>query len=123
MEHTVLVKDVLPYIWVWTVMIAFILLALVYHLWRFGKKYPEIFNSDTTAEDNQSKIQKTELRRQYGNKSMLSISIIFVWVIGIVAICCGFDSSVMTRQGWFLLAFAACAILWILSSMRRKPRK
>ena len=123
MEQEVLLKDVLPYIWVWTVMIAFILLALAYHLWRLGKKYPEIFNSDTTAENSLSKIQKAELQRQYNNKSMLSITIIFVWMIGIVAICCGFDSSAMTKQGWFLLIFAICAILWILSLLQRKPRK
>ena len=121
MEQEVLLKDVLPYIWVWTLAIVCILSVLAYRLWRFGKKYPEIFKPDTTAEDKQLLIQKAELRRQYNNQSMISIAVIFVWTIGMVVICFGFAGSAPTIQGWGILVFAICIILWILSMIQRKP--
>lgn len=123
MEQEVLLKDVLPYIWVWTVAIACILSVFAYRIWRFGKKYPEIFKPDTTSEDKQLRIQKAELRRQYNNKSMVSISIIFVWMIGIVVICLRIESKAPTSQGWFILSLAVLGILLILTSFIRKPKK
>ncbi|MBO6281957.1 MAG: hypothetical protein J6N49_05460 [Alphaproteobacteria bacterium] len=123
METEVLAKDVLPYIQVWTLAIIFVLLILTYHLWHFGKKYPEIFQEDTSAEDQKIRLRKAELRRRYNNKSMLSISVIFIWMIGMVGICFGFESSALTAQGWGILALAVYAVLWVLSMLQRKPKK
>lgn len=126
MEHEVLLKDVLPYIWVWTLAIVAVLSVLAYRLWRFGKKYPEIFKPDTTAEDRQSRLQKAELRRQYNNQSIASLAFIFVWPVGMVVICFGSAGSTLgsalTIQGWFMIVFAICIILWVLSMVQRKPK-
>ena len=123
MEQEVLLKDVLTYICVWTLAIACILLVLAYCLWQFGKKHPEIFQQDTAIRDKQKLLQKAELQRQYHNKSMLSISIIFVWIIGMILICFGFERSSLPTQGWFLLVFSVCCILWVLSLIKRKHGK
>ena len=115
MEQEILFKDVLPYIEIWTFAIVFLISALTYSIWRIGKKHPEIFKPDTTAENKQTLLQREDLRRQYNNKCMLSVSFVFVWMIGIAAICLCFDKSELTTQGWFILLFAAVAILWIWS--------
>lgn len=122
MEQEVLLTDVLPYIWGWTLGIALIILMQAYRLWRFGKKYPEIFKQETTIKDKQLCSQKNELQRQYHNQSMISISVIFVWIIGMVLICFSFDGNALTNQGWFILILAICIILWILSMIKRKPK-
>lgn len=123
MEPDVLLRDVLPYIWAWTLTIAFVLLILAYWLWRFGKQHPEIFQPYTTSADNQMRRQKAELQRQYNNKSMLSISVIFIWMIGMVVICFGFDGLQQTFQGWFIVVFAVLIIIWIVSMIQRKPKE
>ena len=122
MKQEVLLSNVLPYIQVWTLTIIWILLVLTYRIWRFGKQHPEIFQQDTAIRDKQKLLQKAELQRQYHNKSMLAISIIFVWIIGMVMICFGFERS-SQPQGWYLQALSVCTILWILSLLQRKLKK
>lgn len=121
MEQDILLKDVLPYIWAWTLTIAFVLLVLAYRLWCFGKQHPEIFQPDATSADKQMCRQKAELRRQYHNQSMISISFIFIWVIGMIAICFGFNGFQLTFQGWFVVGFAVLIIIWMLSMIQCKP--
>lgn len=123
MGQEVLLKDVLPYMWYWTFVIALILLIQAYRLWRFGKKHPEIFQPDTTAEDKRLLFQKAEWRRCYQNQSMLSLSIAFVWIIGIVIISIGFDNASPHNQGWFLVGLSFFMILWVLSLIKRKPKE
>ena len=122
MEKEVLLKDILPYIEVWTWTIILIMSVLVYQIWRFQKQHPEIFQSDTTAEDKRWLKEKAEMRRQYHNQAILSFSVVFVWMIGMVVICF-FAGSVSTTQGWFIVVFAVCAILWVLSLVQHKPKK
>ncbi|MBR1605542.1 MAG: hypothetical protein IJ660_05505 [Alphaproteobacteria bacterium] len=121
MKQEVLLSNVLPYIQVWTLTIISILLVLTYRIWRFGKQHPEIFQQNTAIRDKQKLLQKAELQRQYHNKSMLAISVIFVWIIGMAVICFGFERALLLIQGWFLLVFAACCILWVVSLIKRKP--
>ena len=123
MKQDVLLRDVFPYIEIWTLLIAAILAALAYHIGCFGKKYPEIFRPDTTAEDKRLLLQKEELRRQYNNKSMMSFSVIFVWMIGMFLICFGFNGFASTMQGAFIFVFSVCILLWIVSLIQRKPKK
>lgn len=118
-----LVKDVLSYIQIWTGMVIIFLLGIITHLWRFKRRHPEISEPDTTADDKQWLHHKNELRRQYYNKSMLSVSVVFVWIIGIVIICFDFDYSAISNQGWFLLGFAVIVILWVLSMTQQKKQK
>ena len=99
------------------------LLTMIVYFRRFQKQHPEIFQPDTTADDKQWLHHKNELRRQYYNKSMLSISVVLVWMIGMVVICFGFDASAITNQGWFLLGFAVIVILWVLSMTQHKKQK
>ena len=122
MKQEVLLSNILPYIQVWTLTIISILLVLTYRIWRFGKQHHEIFQQNTAIRDKQKLLQKAELQRQYHNKSMLAISIIFVWIIGMVVICFGFEKSSLPTQGWFLLVFAVCCILWVVSLIKRKPK-
>ena len=120
MKQEVLLSNVLPYIEIWTFAIIAVLSVLTYRIWRFGKQHPEIFQRDTAIRDKQKLLQKAELQRQYHNKSMLSISIIFVWIMGMVVICFGFEGTLLPTQGWFLLAFALCCLLWVLFLIKRK---
>lgn len=122
MEHMVLFTDICPYIVVWTFVIILILLVFVCKIWRFGKKHPEIFRPDTTAEDKQMRIMKAELRRRYTNKLMQSLLLIFIWMIGVIAICFAPNSSTLSGQAWFILAYAMCGILWVLLFIQRKPK-
>ena len=118
----VLFKDVLSYITGWTTFIILVMLWFTYRIWQFGKKHPEIFQPDTTAEDKQKLLQKAELRRQYHNKSILAVLTAFVWVIGIVVICLNFDRSAATGQSWFLLVFATLAVIWIILQIKGKKK-
>lgn len=123
MEQEVLFKDVQLYIVGWTIFILFVLLVLTYRIQRFGKKHPEIFQPDNTREDKQKLLQKAEWRRQYHNQTMVAISTMFVWMIGIIVICLHFDSSTATGRSYFLLVFTALAGVWILSQIKRKQKK
>ena len=127
MEHEVLLKDALPYIevWtvVWTVAIIAILLILACHIWRFGKKHPEIFQKDADTDEKNAASQKAELRRQYHNKTMISMSVAFIWAIGMLVICYAFDGSTLKNQAWFLLIIIVASVLWVLSMIKRKPQK
>ena len=123
MEHAVLVKDVLPYIEVWTIAIIAILSALACHIWRFGKKHPEIFLPDADTDKKDVAAQKEELCRQYHNKTMISMLIAFIWAIGMLVICYAFDGSTSKNQGWFMLIILAVIVLWVLSMIKRKPQK
>ena len=123
METEIMFADVRPYIMIWTYLIVAFLLAMLCYFWRFKKQHPEVFQPDTTADDKQWLHHKNELRRQYYNKSMLSVSVVFVWIIGIVVICFDFDYSAISNQGWFLLGFAVIVILWVLSMTQQKKQK
>ncbi len=123
MKTEIMFADVRPYIMIWTYLIVAFLLVMLCYFWRFKKQHPEVFQPDTTADDKQWLHHKNELRRQYYNQSMLSISVVFVWMIGMVVICFGFDGSAITNQGWLLLCFAFVAILWVLSMMQQKIKK
>ena len=123
MKTGIMFADVRPYIMIWTYVIVVFLLAMLCYFWRFKKQNPEVFQPDTTADEKQWLQHKNELRRQYYNKSMLSISVVFVWMIGIVIICFDFDYSAISNQGWFLLGFAIIAILWVLSMTQQKKQK
>ena len=123
MKTGIMFADVRPYIMIWTYVIIVFLLAMLCYFWRFKKQNPEVFQPDTTADEKQWLQHKNELRRQYYNKSMLSISVVFVWMIGIVIICFDFDYSAISNQGWFLLGFAIIAILWVLSMTQQKKQK
>ena len=120
MEQIVLVKDVIPYIQTWTFIIIVILIGFTYHIWRFGRRHPKTLKADTNAEDAR---KKSELRRHYRNISMLALSTIFLWIIGMAIIFLKFDSSASTGQSWFLLIFAVFAIAWLLSFIQRRPKK
>ena len=122
MTQEILFKDILPYLQLWTGIVILILLISAYRIWRFGKQHPEIFQPDTTAESKDLRIRKAELRKLYNNKSMMSISVIFVWIIGVVLICYVFDFSAMDARGWFLLLFAVFAVLWVISSLQQKSK-
>jgi len=121
MEQDVLLKDVLPYIEVWTGIAIVVLLISAYKLWNFSRKHPEIFQADKTSDTPAQRSEKAELRRQYNNKLVLYLSFIFVWVIGMVAICFGFNSFQLTFQEWSLLTLSVLIIIWILSMLKRKP--
>lgn len=123
MKTEIMFADVRPYIMIWTYLIVAFLLAMLCYFWRFKKQHPEVFQPDTTADDKQKIAQKNELRRQYYNKSILSVSVVFVWIIGIVIICFDFDYSAISNQGWFLLGFAVIVILWVLSMTQQKKQK
>ncbi|MBR1648016.1 MAG: hypothetical protein IJ689_00265 [Alphaproteobacteria bacterium] len=117
MEQEVLLEDVLPYIQLWTLAVAAVLLVMSYRLWHFSKQHPEIFKADKTNDDKRASLEKADLRRRYNNESMLSLSVIFIWVIGMVLICFNFSSP--TPQGWFLLVFAVCAVLWVCMALKK----
>lgn len=123
MKTEIMFADVRPYIMIWTGFVIMFLLTMIVYFRHFQKQHPEVFQPDTTADDKQRIAQKNELRRQYHNQSMLSISVVFVWMIGVVVICFGFDGSAITNQGWFLLGFAVIVILWVLSMMQQKIKK
>ena len=116
----ILLKDVLPYIQMWTGVIIAVLIMVIYYFWRFERQHPEIFQPDTTADDKQWLYQKAELRRQYHNKTMMSFVIVFVWMLGMVLICLGFSP---TQSGWFMLFFIGLIILWVVSLMQHKSKK
>ena len=118
----ILFLDVLPYIGVWTFANAFVLALLTYYFWRFGKKHPEIFQPDRKGEDQRQLLQKESLRQEYHNKSLIALSIIFVWMIGLVTIFFVFDPSTISIQEWFVLVVAICAVLLILSNMQGKSK-
>ena len=115
--NEVLLKDVMLYIQIWTGAIIFFLFGMLYYFWRFKKQHPEVFQPDTTVEDKRWRQQKAELQRQYNNKVMLSLAVVFIWIIGMMLICNNFAS---TGRGWFLLVYALCAALWVMSLMRKK---
>ena len=121
MKTEIMFADVRPYIMIWTGFVIMFLLTMIVYFRHFQKQHPEVFQPDTTADDKQWLHHKNELRRQYYNKSMLSVSVVFVWIIGIVIIC--FDYSAISNQGWFLLGFAVIVILWVLSMTQQKKQK
>ena len=123
MKTEIMFADVRPYIMIWTGFVIMFLLTMIVYFRHFQKQDPEIFQPDTTADNKQRIAQKNELRRQYHNQSMLSISVVFVWIIGIVVICFDFDYSAISNQGWFLLGFAVIVILWVLSMTQQKKQK
>ena len=123
MKTEIMFADVRPYIMIWTGFVIMFLLTMIVYFRHFQKQHPEIFQPDTTADNKQRIAQKNELRRQYHNQSMLSISVVFVWIIGIVVICFDFDYSAISNQGWFLLGFAVIVILWVLSMTQQKKQK
>lgn len=116
----VLLKDVLPYIQMWTGVIIAILIMVIYYFWRFERRHPEIFQPDTTADDKQWLHRKAELRRRYHNKAMMAFVVVFIWMVGLTLIFLGFAP---TNQGWFMLIFAVFLILWVLSLMQRESKK
>lgn len=122
MEHEVLVRDVLPYIEIWTGFIIAILLLVTYHIWSLGKQHPEIFQPDTTAEDKQMRRQKAELRRQYNNQTIKALSLSFVWMIGMIIICFGFNSQSLTNQAWFILVVLSGGLLLMILLIHQKPK-
>ena len=122
MEQNVMVEDVMPYIVAWSFLITLILGVITLRSWKFGQHHPEIFKPDTTAEDLLERQQKAELRRQYNNQSMLFFSLVFIWVIGTVAISLRFLNSATTTMGWKVIAISGLAIVWILSMVQRKSK-
>jgi hypothetical protein len=122
MEQNVMVENVMPYIVAWSFLITLILGVITLRSWKFGRQHPEIFKPDTTAEDLRERQQKAELRRQYNNQSMLFFSLVFIWVIGTVAISLRFLNSATTTMGWKVIAISGLAIVWILSMVQRKSK-
>ena len=118
--ENILVKDVLPYMKIWTSIIIVFLFSVLFYLKKFKKHHPEIFQSDTTADNKRWLKQKAELRRQYHNMARLGLIASFVWIIGMMLICLHFAPL---GRGWFLLVIALCAILWVLSLMQRKSKE
>ena len=123
MKQDLLLREVLPFIGIWTLLIVVILVILIYHIWCFGKKYPEIFIPDTTTGSKCLLRQKAALRRRYNSKIMLYFSVIFIWMIGIVAICFGWNNSGHSLIGWFVLCISVCTILCLLSFIQRGRKK
>lgn len=123
MEQNVLLGDVMPYILAWTMIITLILSVFVHRSWKFGKRHPEIFKPDTTAETKQERLQKAELRRQYNNQAMVFFSLVFAWMIGtIIIIFCSLNSASST-QGWYIITISVLAIIWLFMMMQRKPKE
>lgn len=114
-----LVKDVLPYIQIWTGMVIIFLLGIITHLWRFKRRHPEVFEPDTTADDKLWLSQKAELRRQYNNKVMFGFVVVFLWAAGMILIC----SARPTAYTWSVLAVIILALFLPLSGINRRPRK
>lgn len=114
-----LVKDVLPYIQIWTGMVIVFLLWLSGNLWRFKRRHPEISEPDTTADDKLWLSQKAELRRRYNNKVMFGFVVVFLWAAGMILIC----SARPTAYTWSVLAVIILALFLPLSGINRRPRK
>ena len=115
-----LVKDVLPYIQIWTGMVIVFLLWLSGNLWRFKRHHPEISEPDTTADDKRLLLQKAELRRQYNNKVMFSFVVVFLWAAGMILICTGARPTAYT---WSVLVVIVLAMFLPLSGINRRPKK
>lgn len=75
MKTEIMFADVRPYIMIWTGFVIMFLLTMIVYFRHFQKQHPEIFQPDTTADDKQWLHHKNELRRQYYNKSILSVSV------------------------------------------------
>jgi len=80
MKQDLLVRDILPYIEMWTGVIMIVIMIFIYHIWKTGKKHPEMFQPDLNSDTLKQRQQKNEFRRQCNNKSMLALSMLFVWV-------------------------------------------
>ena len=95
-----LVKDVLPYIQIWTGMVIVFLLWLSGNLWRFKRRHPEISEPDTT-------------------EVMFGFIVVFLWAAGMILIC----SARPTAYTWSVLAVIILALFLPLSGINRRPRK
>ncbi len=116
----ILFKDVVPYMQIWSSIILVVLIVLTYQIWRFSKKYPQIFMRDTTADSKQHLQEKAELRRIYHNKTMSFFVFVFVWMLGMFAICYGFAPD---NRSLYVSAIAFMFLLLVVSMMQRKPKK
>jgi len=113
-----LVKDVLPYIEVWTAVMIFVWMAWFYHTRRFIKKHPEIYEADTKKANKKKLMEREELQRQYDNKALLLPAIWLIWTAGVAAVV------VPRKQVWCLLAISLVLFsVLLIVGWKRKPKK
>lgn len=106
--------DVIPYICIWTGIFIIYLVVAAIRLARFAKRYPGIKEND--PQKITPEIQ--EAKRQYSNRSVIAFSMIFLWSIGIVVICCIPPTS--ATKTWPLLVVLLAMMMFVLSSFQRK---
>ena len=117
MEQEVLVRDILPYMGIWTAVMVLVWSILWYHARRFEKKHPEIFELNSKDEEKNRQIEKKEWQRQYSNKTLLLSYIIMIWAIGMVAILTPQKRALILGGGLLLI------LVLLFMGMQSKPKK
>ena len=117
MEQFVILNE-MKIAFIWTIMVLVALLMTNYQMWRLGKKHPEIFQPDTTADDKRWLVQKAELRRQYYNRFILSFMIMMIWSIALIIFMSWLDQA--ERYLYMYVVPFTCLLLMAFFKYNRK---
>lgn len=94
----------------WSGIILVFFVSLFNQIWKFKKKYPEIFKFDISANDPHfGRIQR--IRDEYTGKIKLLVAMIFVWALGMYAI---YNWYTPENKGVFVISIIIFSLLYII---------